>query len=237
MSIISDMINSIEHKYRARVVIVNQQEREAVLIHALTEAEAKNCWTEIEETINSNLVVEKNIPLTFMKVRYLEVKCKDELQNMKKNSLEVVIPNNDSKKNSIIKVKGTVNQVKVVEETLRELFECEYYETEFEVECDKSFIEMWRKRWKQIIVQQEQLFDILIEFVPKSGQSSEIVTFYVCGCDKEGIEKVQTMISTRECRNCIKKKIVELPKDGAITLSKELKTLEIGHLNVVVPCE
>ena len=229
------MIETVESKYRVRTVIANQQ-GEAVLIHALAETEANNCWVEIEENINSKLVIEKRIPLSHMQVRYLEVKCKRELESMKKNSLEMLVPHNSKEENSFIRVKGTVNQVNVVEETLRELFES-YSETEFDVESGKSLLQMWKKRWQQIKAQQEQLLDILIEFVSKQSkpdQSCETVTFMVCGRDKESIEQIKTMICTKECKDCVKKKTVQLPSNGAATLSKELKDLEIGHLNVVV---
>ena len=240
MHIVSDLKEVIEQKYRARVVIAKEH-GEAVLIHALTEKEAKDCWAEIEESINSELITEKSIPLSHMQMKYLEVKCKDKLQIIKRNILEFSIPHNDKEEDSFIKVKGTVNQVSVLEETLKELFEDDCYcETEFDVESGKSLLDMWKKRWQQIKDQQEQLLDILIEFTPKPcrpDQSCVTVTFKVCGRDKRGIEQVKTMICTKECKDYVKKKTIPLPSNNsAVALSKELnsKDTEIGQLNVKI---
>ena len=239
INIVSDLTEVIEQKYRARVVIAKER-GEAVLIHALTDKEAKDCWAEIEESINSELVTEKSIPLSHMQMKYLEVKCKDKLQNVKRNGLEIFIPHNDKEEDSFIKVKGTVNQVSVLEETLKELFEDDCYcETEFDVESGKSLLEMWIKRWQQIKDQQERLLDILIEFTPKHcrpNQSSVTVAFNVCGREKKGIEQVKTMICTKECKDYVKKRTIQLPSNTAVALSKELNSQEseIGLLNVKI---
>ena len=237
--IVKGLINeSIESKYRAKVVIANQQGEVLLLIHALTGREAENCWVELEEGINSTLVIEKNIPLSHMQVRYLEAKCKSQLQNMKKNCLEVSIRRYNKEEHPTMKVKGTVNQVNIVEENLKELFQDEYYETEFEVESGKSLLEMWKKRWQQIKVQQEQLLDILIEFDPKVSRPDQLcatVAFMICGNDKDNIEQVKTMICAKECRDCVKKKTIQLPSSSSTaTISKELKSLELDQLNVVI---
>ena len=239
INIVSDLTEVIEQKYRARVVIAKER-GEAVLIHALTDKEAKDCWAEIEESINSKLVTEKSIPLSHMQVKYLEVKCKDKLQNIKRNGLEIFMPHNDKEEDSFIKVKGTVNQVSVLEETLKDLFEDDCYcETEFDVESGKSLLDMWIKRWQQIKDQQERLLDILIEFTPKhcrANQSSVTVAFNVCGREKKGIEQVKTMICTKECKDYVKKKTIQLPSNTAVALSKELcsQESEISLLNVKI---
>ena len=227
----------MEAKYRARVK-VKTQGKGLVVIHALHDSDAQECWAAMEESINSKLVIGKCIRLAQNQVHYLEIKHKKKLDNMKASCESMFVPSIRFLSNEVplVKLRGTVSQVATVEEQLSELLDG-FVEEEFEV--DTTMYRMWVKRWRQL---REDWDDIVLLFDQKAPDQSKkpfnpsdvtTVSFVVCGCDLEGIQRVKNMILTQESGNSVQTKILELPPNGAVALLKGLKEKQLDTKNIV----
>ena len=231
---------AVEAKHRTRVK-VNMEGIVRVVIHALNESDAQECWAEMEEYINSKLMIDKFIKLTQNQLRYLEIKCSGELDNMKSNCESLFILKVKQGQAPSIKLRGTVSQVAAIEEQLNALLDG-YGEEEFEVST--TMYRMWSKRWRQL---REDWDDIVFLFdqkatdlrskQPHNPSDPTTVSFMVCGCDPEGIRRVKSMILTQESDNCVQTKTLELPPNGAMALLKGLKEKQLDIQNIAAEIE
>ena len=231
---------AVEAKHRTRVK-VNMEEIVRVVIHALNESDAQECWAEMEEHINSKLMIDKFIKLTQNQLGYLEIKCSGELENMKSNCESLFILKVKQGQAPSIKLRGTVNQVAAIEEQLNSLLDG-YGEEEFEVST--TMYSMWSKRWRQL---REDWDDTVLLFDQKATDLSSkqphnpsdptTVTFTVCGCNPEGIQRVKSMILTQESGNCVQTKTLELPPNGVMALFKGLKEKQFDIQNIAAEIE
>ena len=224
----------MEAKYRARVK-VKTQGKGLVVIHALNDSDAQECWAAMEESINSKLVIGKCIRLAQNQVLYLEIKHKKKLDNMKTSCESMFVPSIRFLSNEVplVKLRGTVSQVATVEEQLSELLDG-FVEEEFEV--NTTMYKMWSKRWRQL---REDWDGIVLLFDQKAPDQSKkpfnpsdvtTVSFMVCGCDLEGIQRVKNMILTQESGDSVQTKTLELPPNGAVALFKGQKQLDTENI-------
>ena len=222
----------MEAKYRVRVK-VKTQGKGLVVIHALNEYDAQECWAEMEQGINSKLVIMKCIKLTQNQIHYLGIKQRKRLKSMGASCESMIVPDINYRSDDVplIKLRGTVSQVGAIEEQLNELLD-QFGEEEFEIST--TMYRMWSKRWRQL---REDWDDIALLFDQKESEQSKkpfnpsdvtTVYFMICGCDVEGIQRVKNMILTEESGSCVQTKTLQLPPNGAVALLKGLKEKQIN---------
>ena len=229
-------------KYKRVRVKVKTQGKSVVVIHALNESDAQECWAEVEERINSKLTIEKFITLlSYCRLKYLEIKCSNELKTMNSNCESLFIPKVKQGQVPSIKLRGTVNQVAAIEEQLNALLDG-YGEEEFEVST--TMYRMWSKRWRQLredwddtVLLFDQKATDLSSKQPHNSSDPTTVTFTVCGCNPEGIQRVKSMILDQESGNCVQTKTLELPPNGAMALLKGLKEKQLDIQNIAAEIE
>ena len=222
-------------KYKRVRVKVKTQGKSVVVIHALNESDAQECWAEMEEHINSKLIIDKFITLTQNQLSYLKIKCSSELDNMKSNCESLFIPKVKQGQALSIKLRGTVNQVAAIEEQLNALLDG-YGEEEFEVST--TMYRMWAKRWRQL---REDWDDTVLMFdqkpTPHNPSDPTTVTFTVYGCNPEGIQRVKSMILTQESGNCVQTKTLELPSNDVMALLKGRNEKQFDIPNIAAEVE
>ena len=206
---------------------VKLEGRAQVVIHALHDSDAQECWAAIEESINSKLVITMNVKITKYQVRYLKTKHREGIDLIKKECGELWLPYGKQLDEEVplVKMSGTVSKVMAAGEQLRDLLEG-YGEEEFELAT--PFYRMWSKRWRQL---EDDRNDVIIIFDQKATDR-DVQTLYVsdvtnvslvvCGCD-ESVQEVKNMILTQESGSFIQTKTLMLPPNGAVALLMGLK--------------
>ena len=208
-----------------------------MVIQALNGSDAQECWAEMEECINSKMVVKMNINVTKYQALYLEVKQKVKISSMKKKCNELSLPSGKQldeldEEVVLVKIVGTVNNVAAIEREMRDILDG-YEEEKFEL--NTPFYTVWSKRWRQLVNNWE---DFIIIFEQKGSNHCDsnvlnwslmtTVSFVICGCDVEGIQRVKNMILTEESGSSVQTKTLQLPPNGAVALLKGLKEKQIN---------
>ena len=236
----------LERKYHVRI----QPYVKGVYIHGLTDDEIEQCWGDLEDFINSNLVIIKHIPIDAYQARYLFRKCGNEFANLKTGCLELYVPREAAhykqEEALSIRIKATVKQVEMVEERITEMVISGFVTEKFTVSCPQKLYRMWNKRWKEVKREQENAFDLLIDFQGQGqddrrrltsneeDQPDVEVEFVIFGPDKEGIDCAKDVIIMQESGQWVDHKQLQLSAEGIRALLKELqqKKLDLSHFNV-----
>ena len=196
-----------ENQYRVRIVIPKDS-KTRVLIFGLTEREASVCLNELRDCIESTIEEEKYIRIDRNQIRYFQLKRNDEWKELKGmcKSLKVFDKQKQEKETVLIRVEGTVKQVRSVCQRLHSLKDLEYFSKVFQVTVDKRFNRMWLKHWDALIKEKEELLDLIIIVEPCNARStagssdtrSPMIEyeFTICGGDENGSIVVERELST-----------------------------------------
>ena len=135
-----------EHKHRVRIVIPKDS-KTRVLIFALTENEATQCLSELKEYIESTIEIEKYIQVDRNQIKYFEQKKKKEWEELKVmcKSFKIFNKHKQETETALIRVEGTVKQVRSVCQQMDSLRELSYFSKVFKVVVEKKFKRMWLK--------------------------------------------------------------------------------------------
>ncbi len=228
----------LEKDCRVRIQLLTKGST-AVVIHGLTEDEIEQCWGEVEDSINSKLVIVRHVPVDVCLTKYLQHKCASDIDAWKSECLEVYVPKgSETRREELglsIRIRGTIKQVQSIEEKIAGIKEAFDVKT-FVVTCRPKLFEMWRKRWKQVKKEQEEKYDLQVEFqrrysVTATGdaQENEVqVQFTIFGPDREGIEAVENVINVEECDPHVLQKQIKLTEASRKALLIELKQKKLN---------
>ena len=232
-SMISENKIRLENKYKVRIV---QDRASSVTIHGLTKEEVQQCYDEVKELIESNLMVVKYVSVNPQVCELLKL-YQTELAELKRDCSELtVLPPNKDNVNGVIRIKGSISQVDDIKERLSSgLLSMNSSMEQFDLSCPSSLFGMWCKRWNQVKQQEEKKSKVLLTF-SKSGQGSGDnklnVKFTVIGTDEIGVQEVKDAILTEGVQ--AEEKIIELSSNGANCLLKAKKDKKLDFLNNVI---
>ena len=209
-----------EKQYRVRILI--RADSSTVLIFGLTEGEARQCLNNLREHIDSTITVQKFIKLDRNQFRYMQQKKSDDWQDLKRDctSFELLDKRRQETDTVLIRVEGTVQQVKAVEQGLTEMMGGNYFVKTFKLEVQKRHNRMWLKHWKAIIKEKEESHDFIITFTRKemaelSEENKSVeYEFTMCGCEEDGTNEVEEEIRRKQTTD----KIIELSPEATKAL-------------------
>ena len=209
-----------EKQYRVRIVI--KADSSTVLIFGLTEGETRQGLNDLREHIDSTITVQKFIKLDRNQSRYMQQKKSDDWQDLKSDctSFELIDKRRQETDTVLIRVEGTVQQVKAVEQGLAEMMGGNYFVKTFKLEVQKRHNRMWLKHWKAKIKEKEESHDFIITFTRKemteiSEENKSVeYEFTMCGCEEDGTNEVEEEIRRQQMTD----KIIELSPEATKAL-------------------
>ena len=219
-----------EQQYRVRIVITKNSSR--VLIFGLTENEAGQCLTDLREQIDSTVVIEKSIKLDRYQAKYLQQKRSEEWKDLQREckAFKVFDHQRQEKDTVLIRVEGTVKQVKAIERGLAAMTGSDYFVRSFTVVIPKKYNRMWLKHWDSIIKEEEQSYDFIVEVSrkrsaePVEQDSTVKYEFTICGSgDESASVEVEQELSELE----IMQKTIHLSEKATRELDKGRKDKEL----------
>ncbi len=207
----------LEMKYRVRIFCREY----AATIHGITEQEVYDCAAEIQLKIESCHAISKYIPLTYYQRLFFTAKCKQVLEELKEgcNYLRII---RDPEKNGIL-IKGPIKIVEMVHAKLTKRID-HLSEIKVEVQYERKFYHMWKKRWDQIKTDKESCCDVLVYILTEAKQSSAsrnevtFTTIYIVG-DQSQVDQIGVLIS----QTAVISKCIPLTATAANTLKKDKK--------------
>ena len=209
-----------EKQYRVRIVI--KADSSTVLIFGLTEGETRQGLNDLREHIDSTITVQKFIKLDRNQSRYMQQKKSDDWQDLKSDctSFELLDKRRQETDTVLIRVEGTVQQVKAVEQGLAEMMGGNYFVKTFKLEVQERHNRMWLKHWKAKIKEKEESHDFIITFTTKemteiSEENKSVeYEFTMCGCEEDGTNEVEEEIRRQQTTD----KIIELSPEATKAL-------------------
>lgn len=230
LTCLQEKVKSSEQQYRVRIVTTKDSGR--VLIFGLTEKEAGQCLTELREQIDLTVVIEKFIKLDRYQHKYLEQKKSEEWKDLLREckAFKVFDHQRQEKDTVLIRVEGTLKQVRAIEHGLAAMTGSDYFVRSFTVVIPKKYNRMWLKQWDSIIKEKEQSYDFIVEVSRK--HSAELVEqdstvqykFTVCGGgDENASVEVEQELSVLE----IMQKTIHLSEKATRELDKGRKEKEL----------
>ena len=218
-----------EQQYRVRIIITNNSGR--VLIFGLSEEEASLCLYELREQIDSTVVIEKYIKLDHNQARYLQQKKSEDWKELQVEckTFKLFDHRRQETDTALIRVEGTVQQVRAVEQGLAVMTGGDYFVKSFTVAVAKKYNRMWLKHWDTVIKEKEQSHDFIVEVSRKRSTevSEESPTveyeFTICGSDENGSVEVHRLLSEPQTLQ----KTIELSEKATKDLDKARKEKEL----------
>ena len=201
MECVEEHIEHLEHQYRAK--IVNYTTR--VIILALTEREAGQCLNELRETIDSSVEMEKYLKIAHNQIRYFKQKKGEEWEELHSmcRSLKVFDKQKQEKDTALVRVEGTVRQVRTVCQRLDAMRELDYYSRVFTVSVERKHNRMWLRFWEAVIKEREENLDLIVvvdskrlSSRPTTAENTAEYEICVCGGDEDGISEVEKELSS-----------------------------------------
>lgn len=230
VSCLQDKREFSEQQYRVRIVVPKNSSR--VLIFGLTEKEADQCLTELRELVDSTMVIEKFIKLDRHQAKYLQEKKSEEWRDLQREckAFKLFDHQKQEKDTVLIRIEGTLKQVKAIEYGLATMTGSGYFVRSFTVIIPKKYNRMWWKQWDSIIKEKEQSYDFIVEVSRKpstevSEQDSTMhYEFTICGDgDEIGSVEVEQELSKLE----IVQKTIHLSDKATRELDKARKEKEL----------
>ena len=131
----------------------------------------------------------------------------------------------------MIRVKGTIQQVRAVQQKLKAMQGLKFITKVFTVSIDKRHSSMWWKYWKGVKKEQEELYDIVIEDHKKCDAEARgadegatiAYEFTICGSDETGSDKAAEELSKTHTTQ----KIINLSEMATKQLDKGRKEKEL----------
>ena len=235
-------IEAHEQQYRVRIV-VPKDSNTRVLVFGLTEREAGQCLAQLRESIDTTVEAEKYVKVYHNQIKYFKQKKSEEweeLQGMCK-SFRVYDKQKQEKGTALIRIEGTLRQVKTFCQRLDAMKALEYFSRMFSVSVERRYNNMWLKFWDAVIKEREESLDLIIvvdspkRLASRSSSSAENkmeYEFSVCGGDENGTIEVEWEFSDPQ----IEQKAVRLSETAVRELEKgrKEKKLEVDRYFVDV---
>ena len=208
MECVQKHIEDHEQRYRVRIV-VPKDSNTRVLIFGLREREAAQCLTDLRETIDSTVEAEKYLKIDHNQINYFKQKKSQEWEELRGmcRSFKVFDRQKQEKGTALIRVEGTVRQVKAVCQRLDAMKALDYFTRMFTVSVEKRYNRMWLKFWDAVIKEREESLDLIIVVEPPkklttrpsvTAESKVEYDFSVCGGDESGTIEVEKELSDTE---------------------------------------
>jgi O-acetyl-ADP-ribose deacetylase (regulator of RNase III)/RNA recognition motif-containing protein len=235
-------IEAHEQQYRVRIV-VPKDSNTRVLLFGLTEREAGQCLAQLRESIDTTVEAEKYVKVDHNQIKYFKQKKSEEweeLQGMCK-SFRVYDKQKQEKGTALIRIEGTLRQVKTFCQRLDAMKALEYFSRMFSVSVERRYNNMWLKFWDAMIKEREESLDLIIvvdsprRLASRSTSSAENkmeYEFSVCGGDENGTIQVEMEFSDPQ----IEQKAVTLSETAVSELEKgrKAKKLDVNQYFVDV---
>ena len=219
---VNEKMEVYEQQYRVQIVVTKDSGK--VLIFGLTMEEASQCLYELREQVDSTVDIEKCLKLDRNQAKYLQTKKSEEWKDLQLmcKSFKVLDHRRQEMDTVLIRVEGTIQQVRAVQQGLDAMRAMDYFAKAFTVVIAKKHNKMWWKYWNAIKKEKEQSHDFIIEVSRKHGMeggeecSTFEYEFVICGGDKEGSVEVELQLSEvvtkQNILNLSEKAIKELDK-------------------------
>ena len=178
------------------------------------------------------MVIEKSIKLDRYQAKYLQQKRLEEWKDLQRDcrAFKVFDHQRQEKDTVLIRVEGTVKQVKAIEHGLAAMTGSDYFVRSFTVVIPKKYNRMWLKHWDSIIKEEEQSYDFIVEVSrkrsaePVEQDSTVKYEFTICGSgDESASVEVEQELSELE----IMQKIIHLSEKATRELDKGRKDKEL----------
>ena len=233
MECVLQHIEGHEQRYRVRI-IVPKDSNTRVLIFALTEREAGQCLAQLRESIDTTVEAEKYIKIDHNQVKYYKQKKAEEWEELLGmcKSFRVFDKHKQEKGTALIRIEGTLQQVKTVCQRLDAMKALEYFSRMFTVSIERRYNKMWLKFWDAVIKEREESLDLIIvvdspkRLTSRSTSSPEKnieYEFFVCGGDENGMIQVEREFSNPK----IEQKAISLSEAAVRELEKGRKEKKV----------
>ena len=225
------------HEQQYRVHIVIPKDSNKVLIFGLTEKEAGQCLNDLREQIESTIVTEKFIKVDRSLAKYFQQKKSEEwkeLQGMCR-AFKVFDHRRQETDTVLIRVEGTVRQVRAIQQKLDAMRELDFISKVFTVSVEKRYTRIWVKHWNAIIKEKEESRDLIIEVSKKHTPGSKTddeslrceYVFTASGCDEIGLNEAEEELSETHTVQ----RIIKLSEKSTRELDKGRKEKELHVTN------
>ena len=209
-------LHSFGDPYRARIELRDYQN--AIVMHAFTSEEAKDCLRSLKQKLSSlKLVI--HINLTTLQLKYMKMNKQDVLKLCK---VTVESFKNDSPKLKLEGVKSQVERSKrVLQQVLKSIVSKSHSRTH------SKYILMWKKCWQELNDQICQDKELYVEFNTSVSNDAITCDLTVVG---DNVQKVENAIaSVRKIDGSFKECVVSTDAMG-VKIHKE--GLKSGKVNI-----
>ena len=234
--IVLDMKVSLENKYKNMLHISVNTESSSFSIHGLIADDIQKCHNEIKQKVESTLVVTKYVPVDLQLFNLLDL-YKSDIEELRRDCLELtVLKPNKEHDSCLMRIKGSINQVKDIKERLSSgLLSINVSIEAFDISCPQGLFGMWCKRWNQVKAQEEKRSKVSITFRKRSdasGQKKLIVHFDIVGTDKDTVQEVMGTIVSEGVD--VEEKTLSLSASATTCLLKAKREKKLDFLNETV---
>ena len=226
MQHVKEEAKDIERQHKAQIIVHKQSS--VIRIFCLSEQEARQCLSELNELISST-VIKKFIPLRRYETNYLKIKKTDEFQVLKRDCQSFKLLDHQKDKDTVlIQVEATIQKIEAVEQELTELIGENFFVKTVYVQCPEKFCRLWEKRWRDLRKVKQQHYDLVIDFKADETEASDsskqvAYIFTIYGCDSEGGREVESIIRDVDNGQQTVEKTISLPPEAIMTLFKDRK--------------
>ena len=236
---VKKILKSIERRYQARI-LYRHRPVPGVWIHVLSHEGIEACWREIEAHIDS-IQITKHITIDIFQAKYLQRKRAEDLLLFK---CEVNIPPiaklPAGKQDLTITIHGKCGLVEKAAKSIEQWCSGCLIE-KCQIRCPSRYLPAWRKRWGEFSREQEEKYDIIIEFShvqehqPKAHRKPSLkpdgdisVTFFICGSDHVAVRAVKDLIISEENAHSLSEKQIKLTDSQVSAVLSGLKNKQLN---------
>ena len=219
-------LHSFGDPYRARIELRDYQN--AIVMHAFTSEEAKDCLRSLKQKLSSlKLVI--HIDLTTLQLKYMKMNKQDVLKLCK---VIVECFKNDSPKLKLEGVKSQVERSKrVLQQVLKSIVSKSHSHTH------GKYILMWKKCWQELNDQICQDKELYVEFITSVSNDAITCKLTVVGDDAQKVESAIASIrkidgSFKECVISTDAMGVKIHKEGLKSGKVNIRKDLIYHIEV-----
>ena len=229
--LINNVKEQLENKYQVRIV---KNQASSVTISGLTKKTTQQCYDEIEQLIESKLIIEKYIPVDPQAYKLLEL-YQIELAELRRECLELTVIPPDKDAKSSIRIKGSISQIRHAIEELSNSFillDKNLSVIEFDLSCPSILFEMWSRRWNQMKqqVKRSKIYFTFSKLTQAGSDDHRInIKFEILGNE---LEEFSTAIQSENIQT--EERVITLSPNGIKCLLKEKAENDTNFLYTVI---
>lgn len=232
--LINNVKEQLENKYQVRIM---KNRASSITISGLSKKTTQQCYDEIEQLIESKLIIEKYIPVDSQAYKLLEL-YQIELAELRRECSELTVLPPDKDAKSSIRIKGLSSQIRHAIEELSNSFillDKNLSVIEFDLSCPSILFEMWSRRWNRMKqqVKRSKIYFTFSKLTQAGSDDHKIsIKFEILGSEKNKLEEFSTAIQSESVQT--EERVITLSPNGTKCLLKEKAVNTMNYLYTVI---